>query len=636
MALVLALDTNRRYLENSIINCLNAYDIEARFQTNDASLQIFINEKHPKLEEFLASLEATLPASLFLKEMTHQFDEQLVDETPVVDVALPHSVGLCPSCQTELFDPNSRRYYYPFIHCNSCGNAHALLSSYPFTRENSVLKYTAPCDACVTQTQIKGRFYQHESIGCHECGIAVRLSDFKSERYANDAPSYKKLFEVAAAALNDGKTVRVKSMMGYRLLSKVPSKVGMNLLVTDSSAITAMFSLIKAEYHALLSIERPVLHVAIKDVALQEECRAKSINVKCPDDGFMLLLAAQSQALGLTHLFYAPCNAQSDADLVLDFDLPIHSEPDCHLLIHKEYQLLHHGTRGLLPLSISRHSNIASVANALVGVPFEGQLLIDSMEHITHTDATGVNVLESETQRYHSNQKIFSLTHAMSLSAIHEHGVNEAITLCFEARIHFFYYRRGELIEIIPAQSFQGANLLENIASLRSGSDRLLHQIRTAHSTVFKRLQALEALESATIFEVVHALLDVDSKNAQALLQLALSFGGKGGVKIDMHIRDNRFDYTAMIASFLSYFAAGVAPNILAFSFFESLADYMNEVLQELMQKSSCKQVVLCGDDLAYQPLFSRLISHLRVTPPLLSQQFTIGKESAVVGGLYC
>ncbi len=46
---------------------------------------------------------------------------------------------------------------------------------------------------------------------------------------------------------------------------------------------------------------------------------------------------------------------------------------------------------------------------------------------------------------------------------------------------------------------------------------------------------------------------------------------GKGGIKIDMNVRNNRFDNYAFLASIMSYKIAGADESLIAFSIFESV-----------------------------------------------------------------
>jgi hydrogenase maturation factor HypF (carbamoyltransferase family) len=115
----------------------------------------------------------------------------------------------------------------------------------------------------------------------------------------------------------------------------------------------------------------------------------------------------------------------------------------------------------------------------------------------------------------------------------------------------------------------------------------------------------------------------------------ALKFIGKGGLQLDTRVKDNRFDHTAFLSSIVSYQLADVDTVILSYSIFESFGDYFNELLQEIKGKTKAEHIILCGSHFANQSLFSRILRNLKQTPPLMNINYPIGKENAVVGGVY-
>ena len=63
-----------------------------------------------------------IPASLFLGKGRHYFSDEKPSLVPLEEINLPINIAPCPSCQKEMFDVSSRRFYYPFTSCNNCGS----------------------------------------------------------------------------------------------------------------------------------------------------------------------------------------------------------------------------------------------------------------------------------------------------------------------------------------------------------------------------------------------------------------------------------------------------------------------------------------------------------------------------------
>ena len=82
-------------------------------QSSDKIVMTFKKEDE-MLESFLLGLEEILPASLFLGKGKHYVSDEKPALMPVPKQHLPLNIAPCPTCQKEMFDVSSSRYYYPF------------------------------------------------------------------------------------------------------------------------------------------------------------------------------------------------------------------------------------------------------------------------------------------------------------------------------------------------------------------------------------------------------------------------------------------------------------------------------------------------------------------------------------------
>ncbi len=170
---------------------------------------------------------------------------------------------------------------------------------------------------------------------------------------------------------------------------------------------------------------------------------------------------------------------------------------------------------------------------------------------------------------------------------------------------------------------------------MRDGSDRLVENLKLKMPKTYAKLEVLQERENVKLFEATAIILGLADENMRGVIKEAMKFVGKGGIQIDTHVTDNRFDHTAFLASIISYQLAGVSTTILSYSIFESFGDYFSELIQELKLKTKAETVILCGSHFANQSLFSRMQRNLKQNPPLMNINYPIGKENAVVGGVY-
>ncbi len=640
MAFVLEIETSftQNYIKNYIISIIRRYGINAVVKQDQPSIKCAFASEHEKLQECLEAIAQELPASLFFKSSRHYEIEGEPTELPEIENKYPVNIGLCPSCQKEMFDVSSRRYYYPFISCSCCGGNHSFVLSYPYERINTSFKFIAPCQKCQDEQECVGFKERHAINSCHECGVPVRLVNKTSERYANDTGSFRTMFEVAAKAIDDNKKLLVKTTFGYRIFYKADKLNNDSiLLMINASKITDHLSLITEEYQALLSIERPVLNVTLKNKELKEVIGVNTSYVKYPDEGFTMLLGAELQRLGVDYIAYEECDENCDADMLMDYDLEVKAQSDMRLFLNKDDLFIAEGHRVSFPSHNFSAQSLVSVAHGYVGLPREEKMLFDTMENFDSIHVHKANVLEGVDEKFHENQKIFLQDEASFLSVIAEHNAfdKKCVGAYFDEIPSFLYYDGKNVLRVVPPKEFDGSKIIEDIATLREGSDRLIINLKENLPDIYAKLVSLQEKEFVKLFEAVAILLGIKDESMRGVTKEAMRFVGKGGIQIDTHVSDNRFDNTAFLASIISYQLAGVETSILAYSIFESFGDYFNDILQELKAKTKATEIVLCGAHFANQSLFSRIQRNLKMTPPLMNKNYPIGKENAVVGGIF-
>jgi hypothetical protein len=611
--------------------------IEIEVYQNEKVITLLAKQDDEKLESFLVGLEEILPASIYLGKSQHAFVEEKPELPLVKKVQTPHSIAPCPTCQKEMFDVASSRYYYPFTSCNHCGSQHPFLDKYPFSRANSSMKFLVPCESCKQEQKQNALRRDYPLISCIECGITVKMVDKKSERYANDKGSYRKLFEVSAKAIEKGKTVLVKTLHGYRRFFK-PTKESAKesiLLMTSANGLNTHLMMVTQEFNALLSIERPILRVSTKSDELKALYGSSSL-VKYPDEGMTILLARELLNLGLEYIAYEEVDALAEADFFVDFDIPISFQKDTRLFINQDSKFFIEGERIVFPMEIEREFPKVSLAHELMAVTLDGETVIDNMDKFETIKASGVNILESEEfESGHENERTFEQWRGSMLSVLaeHQHIGQKAIGIHFDKSLYFLYYNGKEVINVVPPNPFEADSMFEHIANLREGSDRLVENYKKHFPEITQRLEGLSG--QSDIFSVTAIMLELEEESFEGISSVALEFMGKGGIQIDTHVQDNRFDNYAFLASVMSYKIAGVEASLMCYSIFESFGDYISEIVSQLTQKTKAQTITFTGETFANQALFARIERHMGRKRLLFPHNLPIGKECGVYGGVF-
>jgi len=658
--------------KNYLANLIRAYAKQEEMevdviQSQDKIVMIFKHDDE-QLESFTLGLESILPASLFLGKSKHYSAEEKPALMPVEKTNLPLNIAPCPSCQKEMFDVSSRRYFYPFTSCNNCGSQHPFLTNYPYVRENTTMKFLVPCKACEEERGSNALRKDYPLISCIECGIGLRMLDRETEHMALNKGDYRKLFKAAAGAISTGKTVLMKTMHGYRkffnpnkdleAISKIsfssttketfPVKSPYNfsksseenvshsiLLMASVAGFNEHLMMVEQEFNALLSIERPLLRVATKSDALKR-IYGSSVLVKYPDDGMTMLLAGEAVKHGLEYFAYIECDSNEEADFFVDFDMPINVQKDMKLFINQDTKLFVSGERILFPTLVKGTTSRVTVAHDLACVEVDDKKIIDSLEVFDSVDTDEIYVLENEEFKSgHSNEHRFEQYKASMMSVLSEHHKvgQKAIGVHFDGSLNFLYYNGKKVINAVPPIPFESDNLWEKIRTLREGSDRLVVNYKKAYPDVWERLDNLEG--NMDIFEVTAITLGLEDESFEGISSEALSFLGKGGLQIDTRVKDNRFDNYAFLTSIMSYQLGDVENNFMCYSIYESFGDYIGEIVPQLCDKVGSDIVVLTGETFANQSLYGRIERTLGQKNPIMNKNFPMGKENAVHGALY-
>ncbi len=144
-------------------------------------------------------------------------DDDAVEETTLVSPEL----ATCEDCVRELFNPNDRRYRYPFINCTNCGPRFTIIDHLPYDRVATSMAAFPMCERCAAEyADPLDRRFHAQPDACFECGPSVTWSvgtdDDKlvgKTREESDA-----IFAAAVEMLMEGKILAVKGLGGFHLV----------------------------------------------------------------------------------------------------------------------------------------------------------------------------------------------------------------------------------------------------------------------------------------------------------------------------------------------------------------------------------------------------------------------------------
>ncbi len=206
------------------------------FVQNDTNgVFIDVEGHHESLKAFLDYLIKSPPPHVIIEDICHRtfppkgYKDFSIGESVVRDgkaTIISADISPCQDCLKELFDPNDRRYRYPFINCTCCGPRFTIIKDTPYDRKNTTMSGFTMCQGCSREYHDPtNRRFHAQPNACPVCGPKLALYNNEGIKNHTGDP-----LSTLCSILKEGEIVAVKGLGGYHLACDAMNNDAVSLL----------------------------------------------------------------------------------------------------------------------------------------------------------------------------------------------------------------------------------------------------------------------------------------------------------------------------------------------------------------------------------------------------------------------
>ena len=225
-----------------VVRCARALGCTGWVLNDSHGVEIQIqHEDDSVLDEFEKTLVDDAPAAARILEISSQASafEDLPDfsirastRDEHVSTLVSPDLATCDACISELFDPQDRRYHYPFINCTNCGPRFTIIEDLPYDRPVTSMSAFEMCPQCAEEyANVTDRRYHAQPDACFDCGPRLFFMDTEAvseAKFDDDGALILEkrhltreesdaVIEHAAQQLRAGDVLAIKGLGGWHL-----------------------------------------------------------------------------------------------------------------------------------------------------------------------------------------------------------------------------------------------------------------------------------------------------------------------------------------------------------------------------------------------------------------------------------
>ena len=211
------------------------YNLKGWVCNTSEDVKIEIQGESKDLERFLSELQGNAPPLARIENISVSYHPPAGYKTFKIRPSIAEEgkyqlvsadIATCQACLREIFNPEDRRYHYPFTNCTNCGPRFTIIEDIPYDRPKTTMRSFKMCPECQAEydNPLDRRFHAQPNA-CPRCGPRLELLDARGNHLAgSDA------IVVATRLLGEEKIVAIKGLGGFLLACDASNEKAVGLL----------------------------------------------------------------------------------------------------------------------------------------------------------------------------------------------------------------------------------------------------------------------------------------------------------------------------------------------------------------------------------------------------------------------
>ena len=134
-------------------------------------------------------------------------------DTGFKNVEISPDIATCPDCLEDIFNPQNRRFHYPFTNCTNCGPRFSIIVDRPYDRQHTSMNTFTMCSLCQCEYEdpLDRRFHAQPNA-CAACGPKLHMLENDTFKTTGD------LITLSAIHVENGAIGAIKGLGGFNIV----------------------------------------------------------------------------------------------------------------------------------------------------------------------------------------------------------------------------------------------------------------------------------------------------------------------------------------------------------------------------------------------------------------------------------